>query len=161
MREIDGFSGYYITSCGKLWSQRTKQFLSTRPDKDGYERISIRNDEGILKTVFIHRLVAQAYLPNPLGLDTVNHKDEVKTHNWLGNLEWMSRADNIKYGTGRARAHENRKRPVYCVELDRVWRGTIDAAKELGIPAQGISKCLSGKQQTCGGYHWQRYVEND
>lgn len=77
----------------------------------------------------MHRLVAEAFIPNPSGLDTVNHKDEVKTHNYVGNLEWMSNGDNVRYGTGSQRAAKSRMKPVYCIEQDKYYESVGKAAE--------------------------------
>lgn len=66
--------------------------------------------DGKMKTYQVHRLVALAYLENPEGKATVNHKDEIKTHNYLNNLEWMTQAENIRYGTRTQRQAETLRR---------------------------------------------------
>jgi hypothetical protein len=64
-------------------------------DARGYLRTMIKKDCGKTGTIKMHRLVAQAYLPNPENLATVNHKDGVKTNNAVENLEWMSHTQNV------------------------------------------------------------------
>lgn len=81
MKDIAGFENEYgITSCGKVWSYKTSKFLKTSYDKDGYERITLVNSNGIRNSYLIHRLVAQAYIPNKLNLSDVNHIDRIKKH---------------------------------------------------------------------------------
>jgi hypothetical protein len=53
--------------------------------------------------------VAEAYIPNPDALAQVNHKDEIKTHNWINNLEWISPKDNCNYGTRNERIWNTRR----------------------------------------------------
>lgn len=115
MADIQGYEGLYaITSCGKVWSHRRQKFLKPRIDKDGYHRIALRKDGGY-KYFMIHRLVASAYIPNPLGLAEVNHKDEIKHHNWINNLEWLSHKDNCNYGTRNERTWKTRKERMVTV----------------------------------------------
>ena len=109
MKDILGFEGRYaITSCGKVYSYKAKKFLKPRVDKDGYLAVSLscggRNHK---KYCFIHRLVALAYIPNPENKPTVNHKDEIKSHNYVGNLEWMTMAEQNVYGTRLERVSHN------------------------------------------------------
>ena len=156
MKQIEGFSKYFITEDGQVWSEKTKKFLKPRFDKDGYVRISLRNDEGKLKTRFIHRLVAEAYIPNPEGLATVNHKDEDKQNNCVDNLEWLSQKDNIRYGTGIVRSKAKRMKTVYCIELDEEMT-TEEAAARFGVNANSICKAANGEIKTSCGKHW-RYV---
>lgn len=76
--------------CGK------KKILSPGQNGRGYLYVQLCKD-GIRKNMFVHRLVASAFIPNPLNLETVNHKNEDKHNNNVSNLEWMSRTDNIAY----------------------------------------------------------------
>jgi hypothetical protein len=59
---------------------------------------------GVHKTILIHKIVAEAFIPNPEGKETVNHKDECKTNNHYTNLEWLTVGENVRYGTRVARA---------------------------------------------------------
>lgn len=171
MRDIPGYEGLYAaTSCGKIWSYTSKKFLAQRFDKNGYVRVTLSKG-GKLYTRFVHQLVALAYIPNPENKETVNHKDEIKTHNWVGNLEWMTRKENMQYGTRMERAWITRKKnghfpncakkKVYCVELDREFESGMAAAKELILDSSGISKACRGILKTCGGYHWRFVKEGE
>ena len=90
MKDIIGYEGLYaVTSCGKVWSYKSKKFLKPGKRRDGYLHVSLyKGGEG--KLYYIHRLVAEAYLPNPNGLQQVNHKDENRENNALQNLEWCT-----------------------------------------------------------------------
>ena len=86
---------------------------------------------GKVKAELIHRLVAIAFIPNPNELPQVNHKDENKDNNCADNLEWCDTKYNNTYGTRLYRAAESCKKPIYCVELDKVFDSGTEAAKEL------------------------------
>lgn len=155
MIDIRGYEGLYaITSCGKVWSYKRKKFLSQRLDRYGYLLVNLSKD-GVAKTYLVHRLVAETYIPNPLGLPQVNHRSENKTENHINNLEWISVKDNVNYGTRNERAARANSKPVHCVELDRVFPSIKAAAKELGTYEQSIIGCCKGKQKTARGYHWE------
>ena len=100
MKDIKGFEGLYaITRDGKVWSHKYKKFMMPHKfrDKVWYYSISLwKNRVG--SNFKIHRLVAQAYIPNPQNLAEVNHKNGIKNDNRVENLEWMSRKDNLAYG---------------------------------------------------------------
>jgi hypothetical protein len=87
-----------------------------------------------------------------------NHRDECHSHNWLNNLEWMTQKENINYGTGIERSAKSRSKPIYCVELDRVFESISAAARELDLNHGSICYCCKGIRKTHGGYHW-RYIE--
>jgi hypothetical protein len=158
MVDIPGYEGLYaVTSCGKVWSYKKQKFKAQRLRKDGYMDINLYKDRKV-KSFLVHRLVAQAYIPNPLGLSDINHLDENRTHNWVNNLQWCSHKDNNNYGTHNERIAKAHSKPVYCVELDKTFPSLKSAGEELNIHSQNISACCKGKQKTTGGYHW-RYAE--
>lgn len=157
MKDIKGYEGLYaVTSCGKVWSYRKKIFLRSKLC-NGYQQVCLYKD-GKMKTVYIHRLVAETYIPNPLGLLEVNHKDESKEHNYINNLEWCDRKYNNNYGTHNDRVAKANYKPVFCIELNTTYESVSQAAKELGVFQSAISACLTGKRKSTGGYHF-KYAE--
>lgn len=78
-----------------------KQLKQSMHNK-GYKTVSLTKD-GKTKTLFVHRIVAEAFIPNVDNLPMVNHKDEDKTNNFVENLEWCTNDYNINYGTARRR----------------------------------------------------------
>ena len=97
MIDIKGYEGRYaITSCGRVWSYLRQRFLRPGNIYHGYLSVGLYNESGKRKMHLIHRLVAEAYIPNPNGYDTVDHIDFNNQNNNVNNLRWISRADNIK-----------------------------------------------------------------
>ena len=87
------FEGYYVNRKEDIYSTRRNIILSPRIDKDGYHEVTMmEGDHTIAKTV--HRLVAEAWLPNPDNLPFVNHKNGNRDDNRVENLEWVSISDN-------------------------------------------------------------------
>ena len=98
MKDIPGYEGLYaITSCGKVYGYKRKKFLKPKIDKWGYLKVNLYKNSK-QKTLYIHRLIALAYIPNPNNYDTVDHIDNDKTHNWLSNLQWLSNSENVAKG---------------------------------------------------------------
>ena len=152
MKDISGYEGLYaVTSCGKVYSYRNKRFLTPWVNSKGYLMVNLCKD-GKVKKYLIHRLVAEAYLPNPENLPQINHKDENKTNNCLQNLEWCDAKYNTNYGT----RNEKIKKPILQLSLDgeliREWNSATDVGKEV---RKGISKCLRGKSKSSYGYIWK------
>lgn len=86
MKDIKNYEGLYaITSCGRVWSYRNQMFLKPANAGKGYLKVGLSKN-GFLEQCYVHRLVAEAYIPNPLGLPEVNHLDEIKSHNYVNNL---------------------------------------------------------------------------
>lgn len=177
MKDIKGFEGLYgITEEGEILNYRTQKFMKQRFDKDGYLRVSLTKD-GKQQTFFIHRLLAEAFIPNPKNLPLINHKDENKKNNNLNNLEWCTHWYNLTYSRDKNLALEkgvdfmgfektNQKRPgsgtskpVRCVELNIIYQSGAEAARELNLDASHISKVCRGKANTTGGYHFEFVTE--
>ena len=151
MKDIKGYEGLYaVTSCGKVWSYKYKKFLKPGANGDGYLHVNLCKN-GKAKKYYIHRLVAEAYMPNPDNLPQINHKDENKENNCLQNLEWCDAKYNSNYGT----RNEKLKKPILQFTLDgdlvREWPSANDVGKEV----QGhICDCLKGRLKTAYGYKW-------
>ncbi len=106
---------YLVSSEGRIMSKRTSRQKLLKPIAErynGYNMVTLYDERGIGHKVRIGRLVALAFIPNPDGLPCVNHKDEVKTHDAVDNLEWCTKAYNNAYGTARQRATETRRRTM-------------------------------------------------
>ena len=160
LKDIAGYENLYaVTEDGKVWSYRRKRFMKISNGNHGYQQVCLTDKNSNQRTLYIHQLVANAYLEptkfNPDGTPMktdpeINHKDANKSNNAVSNLEWCDRIYNLEQA--------NKAKAVYCVELDKVFNSQIEAAKELNIYSTNISACCLGKQKTSGGYHW-RYVE--
>lgn len=104
MREIPGLEGMYAaTYDGRIFSLPRPRSITPRYmktfDKNGYRCVGIRPYIGgrVQRTLRVHRLVAMAYIPNPLNLPQVNHKDGNKSNNCVDNLEWSNHSLNAKH----------------------------------------------------------------
>ena len=96
LRTIQGFGNkYVISSDGRLYSKYKE--LTPYRDKDGYLRYTLVDLQGKRINRFIHRLVAEAFLPNPNNYKEINHIDENKSNNDISNLEWISRKGNVRH----------------------------------------------------------------
>lgn len=160
MKDIKNYEGVYaVTEDGQVWSYRSNKFLKQKETNCGYlsVQLSTKATNNKVKECYVHRLVAEAFLPNPDNLPQVNHKDENKTNNHVSNLEFCTASYNINFGTCHKQAVDKLKKPVYCVELNKTFNSLKEAAEELKLWANNISNCLTGRFKTCGGYHW-RYV---
>lgn len=152
------FDGLYLISDeGKVFSTRTERVLKQIWSKEGYARVEI-NIDGIAKKHLVHRLVAEAFIPNPNNLPVVNHKDENPANNSVDNLEWCTYEYNSNYGTAIERRllhrvyetggdHAGAKR-VYRYDLNGTflaeYNSVADAAEKTGLNRKSIAKACSG-----------------
>lgn len=109
LKKINNFTGYYISDDGKVYCNIAKgcrtdkgiikytnlKELKPRMAKNGYTRVYIRSDlDGKRKDIYIHRLVAEYFIPNPLNKKYVNHKNCKRDDNRVENLEWCTSKEN-------------------------------------------------------------------
>lgn len=80
---------YDVLPDGKILNKRWNRFVKPQPNNKGYGRVQLCG-----KFYFVHRLVAEKYIPNPYNLPQVNHIDGDKTNNSVENLEWVSNQEN-------------------------------------------------------------------
>ena len=92
-REIKEFPLYNISIDGKVINIKSGKILKGRKDKNGYKRVILYNKSGY-KNKQIHRLVAEAFIPNPENKPQVDHIDTVRTNNNAGNLRWVTCREN-------------------------------------------------------------------
>ena len=156
-KAIAGYEGLYeVSDMGRvksLWYGNEK-ILKPGKTHDGYLKVVLYKD-GQNKTPAVHRLVAEAFIPNPQGLETVNHKDEVKTNNVASNLEWMSREDNVAYSQPQFAKRGVQMFDKSTGELLATFPSTHEAERVTGIYHGSISKCCNGKYKSAGGFVWR------
>lgn len=126
MKEIDGFPGYFVTPDGKVYSnwkhscnpKGELKEMSQWNSSYGYKMVTLCGGRNKLR---VHRLVAEAYIPNPNNLPQVNHINEDKSDNRVENLEWMNSSDNIEYSRSKLYILENKNGDKFEVYNLRKW----------------------------------------
>lgn len=110
-KPINGYNGrYLISDYGEVKSRSngTETILKQEYNSSGYKRVTLYKN-GKRTRHFIHRLVAEHFIPNPENLPLVNHIDEDKENNIVSNLEWCNGSYNQTYGTITYRKNVGRK----------------------------------------------------
>ena len=159
--DIKDYEGIYqISNMGRVKNIKYNRFLKMGVTR-GYQ-IVILSKNNKTKSFLVHRLVMKNFCPvNDMDNLQVNHKDENKLNNCLSNLEWMTRKENVNYGTGiqrRAesqRFHNSRSKPIRCVETKEEFISIRECERITGIDKASLNRCLHGRQHTAGGYHWE------
>lgn len=118
-KEIPGYEGLYeVSNKGNVRNVRRNKLLRLSKTNYGYIRVVLSKNR--IKTLLsVHRLVAQAFLPNPDNLPMINHKDEDKTNNNVTNLEWCDAKYNNNYGTARIRSRNTNIKNGYWTGLSK------------------------------------------
>ena len=158
-KAIEGYEGLYeVSDQGRVKSLKygKERIMKSIENACGYLQVDLCKD-GHRKTILVPRLVSESFIPNPQGLETVNHKDEVKTNNVASNLEWMSREDNVAYSQPHMAKRSVQMFDKQTGELLATFPSTHEAERVTGIAHQYISGCCNGKQKSAGGYIW-RYL---
>ena len=97
-RDVVGYEGFYeVSNLGRVKNVKSRLILTPLNTK-GYEALTLCK-EGKRKQLYIHRLVAMAFIPDPNNYPLINHKDEVTNNNVVENLEWCTQKYNMNYGT--------------------------------------------------------------
>ena len=161
-----------MSNMGRIYSFKTNKVLKQIVGR-GYLQVNLL-DNGKQKTAKVHRLVAEAFLPNENNYPCVNHKDENRKNNNVSNLEWCTHEYNNNYGTRKEKASKTMKgkfkgekhpmygkkhtaetkekmgKPVVCVTTGEVFKTAREAAFATKTGYTGISFCCKGRYKTSG-----------
>lgn len=162
--DIKGYEGLYqVSNYGRVRSlvdcnaQTRELILKARMNRCGYLAITLHKNAK-MKTYSIHRLVAEAFIPNPDGLPCVNHIDEDKTNNRADNLEWCTAKYNCNYGTRNKRGTQKRSKRIYQYTKDgafiQSYNSLKEAQKQTGTKGGAISRASHNIRKSAGGYIW-------
>jgi len=178
-KDVVGYEGLYqVSNFGNVRSLNWRNTgviknLWLKPHNKGYLQVELFKNK-TRSCVVVHRIVAEAFIPNPFGFPQVNHKDEVKTNNRVDNLEWCTRSYNSLYsikkhperkpkGVGRRKGCRfkgvNSDKEIVQLTLDdepiRMWDCSRNIFLETGMSDWSISECCRGNRKTAYGYKWQ------
>lgn len=152
---------YSVSNYGRVKSNYRYKDRILKPfrGKNGYLQVDLRI-EYATKKMYVHRLVAMAFIPNPDNLPEVNHKDENKVNNYVYNLEWCNGKYNTNYGTGITRRTMKIVKPVYSIDDNGEvmhYKSVREVANDLRISPSAIYHSMSDnypKNQKAGGKRW-------
>ena len=172
-KDVVGFEGLYkVSDEGDVYSVERRdsrghrcggRILKPKCDRDGYLMVNLYKN-GKYKTKKVHRIVAEAFIPNPKGFLEINHKDENKSNNELSNLEWCTREYNINYGK-RTEKVSKKVRAINIKTGEVLTFNSIRGAGRKGYDQGGVAKAckgvykagngkLIGDGRTYKGYRW-------
>ena len=185
---IKDYPNYMVSNMGQVKSLNynhtgIEKIMKPSVSKRGYLLICLRKNRKV-KYFKVHRLVAQAFIPNPNDLPQVNHKNEIKDDNKVENLEWCDAKYNSNYGTRNKRVVEAKKgiklseetknkiseaksKPVLQIdkntnEVIAEYPSLREVERQLGINNSNVSRCCNNKphHNTAYGFKWKYKEES-
>ena len=153
-KPIIGFDGKYdVSNLGNVRNATRGNILKPNKNMFGYAQYCLRmNGKGHSKRG--HRLVAEAFIPNPNELPQVNHIDGNKMNNKVDNLEWVTDKENVQH----ALANGLRKTvSVRIIETGQIFESMDACAKAINGSIGDVLRCVKGITKTHKGYHIERY----
>lgn len=176
-KDIRQFSGtYQVSNLGRIrsldrivknghgWKRTRGQILKPYKTMHGYLLIKLwKND--CYKHFMVHRLVAEAFIPNPDNLPIINHKDENKSNNHVDNLEWCTKSYNALYGSCQVKLRPHKCRKVVAInknshEIVKTYNSMQEAMADTKVHSVTISATCRGIRKSAGGFIW-RYADGD
>lgn len=181
-KDIKGYDGLYqVSNLGRVKSlgndkSRKEKILKAETTKGGYLRVNLyKKMKG--KHMLIHRMVADAFIPNPENKPYIDHIDGNPFNNSIDNLRWCTHKENMNNPIAKQRIGEfmkghsvsqelrekirdTHRKSIYQIDkinehIIREWPSIIDAERELGIDHRKISNCCNGKRKTAGDFIWK------
>ena len=167
-KDVKGYEGLYqVSNFGNIMSLNYRntgkaKLMNPHERKDGYLQVQLYKN-GKRKMFKVHRLVAEAFIPNTDNLPFVNHKDEDKTNNRVENLEWCTKEYNNNYGTRNKRVSKKMtngklSKIVLQYSLDgefiREWSSTRECERN-GFNQGNVAACCRGEYNSSCGFLWK------
>ena len=172
-KPIQGYEDeYLISDRGEVWSVRNNKCLKQNTDKHGYRYVvfSVNSNR---KTIKVHRLVASAFIENPLNKPTVNHLNGNRSDNRVTNLEWATHTEQLRdpltyqniirlskttdyYAMGSICNFMRKQTAVYRGNvLVGIYPSLKDAATQNGANYSKASECANGHRKSTGGLRFE------
>lgn len=171
-KDIKNYEGLYqVSNLGRVRSlnkcvKHSNHYMNLKgqilkPQIDcqtSYKKIRLCKD-GKYKHHSIHRLVAEAFIPNPNNYPVINHINENRIDNRIENLEWCTQKYNCNHGTKNKRTAIKLSKPVIQYDLDgnyiRKWQSAMEIQRQLGYANTNINACCNNKIKRVYGYIWK------
>lgn len=177
-------SNYSVSTKGRVRNDKTGHILKPWHTSYGYPVVALWTN-GLMRKRPVHRLVAEAFIPNPDNKPCIDHINTIQSDNRVENLHWVTHKENsrnpitlerlhkttFKTGngnpktmTGKFGIENPRSKPVFQLEnglpID-LFSCAREAMRQTGIACSSITKCCRGQRKSAGGYQWRYENEED
>ena len=166
-KPIKDFSIYEVSTKGEVfsmvlsWTRYGKKGISYRDKKmalydngRGYKQVFFCSNY-IKSMRYVHRLVAEVFIPNPQNKPEVNHKDGDKSNNNVDNLEWVTRLENVRHAIGLGLHSGKRIMKITSDGTTEIYESGAEASRQNNIHAKCVTDVANGTQKTAGGFRWK------
>ena len=156
-KPIKDYPHLLISRTGRVWSTTYDKELRPHLTNRGYLRVSLSKEKTV-KNGSVHRLVAEAFIPNPSNLPCVDHIDGNKLNNKVENLQWISNSNNMRKAC-KGKEKLATPIPVICLETGKIYKSMKEAAAAHRIPSAVMSALVKGEYDHYHNLHFKPYVE--
>jgi len=157
-RVIEEFPNYEVSDCGRVRNKNTGKLMKLGELKSGsYKTVSLKKKGCKSKGCQVHRLVAQAFIPNPLNLSLVNHKNGVKYNNNLENLEWITSRDNTLHSI-HVLGNRRKGYDIYRIDSEgneEYYPSVAEAIRINKVSREALMKACESGEEYCK-YKWRK-----
>jgi hypothetical protein len=156
-RVVEKFPKYEVSDTGLIMNRRTGKILKPMENHKGYLYVNLYDEEGKIKKFRVHRLVAEAFIPNPENKPQVNHKNGNKHDNRVENLEWVTNVENYRHAAEKGLTKPTVSVVQYTLDGEYVaeYSSITEASKAVGGRDCQISQCCRMLVNTAYGYVWR------
>lgn len=182
-KKVKGFEDYYevneigivrsidrLVWNGKGYLLKRSQEIKQQTNKKGY-KICYLSKNSKQKTCLVHRLVAEAFIPNPNNYEQVNHIDCNKTNNNVDNLEWCSNLQNQRHAIANGLIHRSSncgRKKIKVKKIDiktkktlEIYNSIAEAGRKNKLNSANINSVCKGLRNVCGGFFWEYCKEKE
>ena len=167
-KKVDGYDNYSVSSEGRVRNDKTLRILKAKRSKKGYMCVGLCRN-GKMKSFRVHRLVGQAFLPNPENKECIDHINCIRDDNRVENLRWCSHKENMNNPLSRINNREAQKgkhsgknhpssRAVVAINIENssitIEFSSMRQAQKDGFNYGTIWKCCNGERKSHKGYYW-------
>lgn len=159
-KRIKDFPDYFVSTEGLIYSfvrPYNPRIMSTYTNQYGHHYVDLTNHTGRHK-LLVHRLVAEAFIPNPNNYPIVRHLNDEPHENIPDNLAWGTYADNTRDAVEHGSFYME---PIYCIEDDLDFRSVHEAARYYNVSPASIVHACKGKIKSCLKKHFCYLREKD